>query len=165
MYIETYRFGRTEIAPDSIITFADGILGFESLKRYAIILSDVCEPIQWLQSVDDPMVSLPIINPFLIVPEYELDVDDSELTSIGQPTVEDILVVNIMVLPEDIKKTTVNLSAPILINVRTRQGRQIVMDNMQDNAIRFPAFDALAAYYQEQDRKEQESNAGADAKD
>ena len=164
MLIETWRFGRTEIAEDSIIAFSEGILGFEELKRFAIILSDACEPIQWLQSMDDPRVSLPIINPFLVAPDYELDVDDSELYSIGKPTVEDILVVNVMVLPEDITKTTVNLSAPILINVKTRQGRQIVMDTVE-NGIRYPAFAALAAYFQEEDEKERTQNAGADKKD
>lgn len=163
MHIETQRFGRTEIAPDSIIAFSEGILGFEALKRFAIILSDACEPIQWLQAVDDPTVSLPIVNPFLIAPDYELDIDDTELYSIGKPAIEDILVVNVMVLPEDISKTTINLSAPILINVKTRQGRQIVMETIE-NGIRYPAFAALAAYFHEQDRKEP-SHAGADKKD
>lgn len=164
MNIETLRFGRVTINPDSILSFDEGLLGFEELKRYTIILSDATEPIQWLQSVDDPTISLPIVNPFLIKPDYELDVDDAELHSIGMPTVEDILVVNAIVLPEDLQKSTVNLSAPILINVRTKQGRQIVMEYSQANAIRYPAFSALADYYLEREQKEQK-HAGTDQKD
>lgn len=163
MFIETGRFGRTEVLPDSVIAFSEGILGFEELRRFVIILSDVCEPIQWLQSVEDPMVSLPIINPFLIKPDYELDVDDMELASIGQPSVEDILVVSVVVLPEDITKTTINLSAPILINVKQRKGRQIVMEYTQENAIKYPAFEALAAYFQ-QGGKEQQADASTHEK-
>ena len=147
MNIETLRFGRVNIDPESILSFDEGILGFEQLKRYAIILCDATEPIQWLQAVDDPSVSLPIINPFLIKQDYELDVDDAELHSIGMPTVDEILVVNVMVLPERIQDSTINLSAPILINMTTRQGRQIVMEYAQKDSIRYPAFAALAAYY------------------
>ncbi len=163
MIIETHRFGRVNINPDHIIGFDEGMLGFEHLKRYAIILCEATEPIQWLQAVDDPMVSLPIVNPFLIKPDYELDVDDGELHSIGTPSVEEILIVNAMVLPEQIKKATVNLSAPVLINLRTKLGRQIVMEYSQENAIRYPAFEALAAYYQEQERRTREQKEQANA--
>lgn len=159
MNIETLRFGRVTINPDSIITFDEGILGFEELKRYAIILCEGTEPIQWLQAVDDPRISLPIVNPFLIKQDYELDVDEAELKSIGMPTVDEILVVNAMVLPEDIQKATINLSAPFLINLTNRKGRQIVME--YENSIRYPAFAALAAYYSEREQKEQ-AHAGTD---
>jgi len=161
MNIETLRFGRVTIDPESILTFDEGILGFEELKRYAIILCEGTEPIQWLQAVEDPRISLPIVNPFLIKQDYELDVDDGELMSIGMPTVDEILVVNAMVLPEDIQQATVNLSAPILINLRNKKGRQIVMEYSQENSIRYPAFAALAAYYNEREQKEQ-AHAGTD---
>lgn len=161
MNIETYRFGRVTIDPKSIIEFQEGILGFEDLKRFAIILYESTEPIQWLQAVDDPMISLPIINPFLIKPDYELDVDDAELHSIGMPTIEEILIVNVLVLPDDIQKATINLMAPILINLRTMQGRQIVMEYGQGNAMRYPAFQALAQYYHEKEQKER-ADAGID---
>lgn len=166
MNIETHRFGRVGIDPDHIIAFEEGLLGFEELKRYAIILCEATEPIQWLQAVDDPMVSLPIVNPFLIKPDYELDVDDGELQSIGTPTVDEILIVNAMVLPEDIRKATINLSAPILINLTSKQGRQIVMEYGQADAMRYPAFTALAAYYQAQEQRakkqKEQANAGTD---
>lgn len=163
MQIETQRFGRVSIDPKSIVAFQEGLLGFEQLKRFAIILCQATEPIQWLQAVDDPLVSLPIVNPFLIKPDYELDVDEQELKSIGTPTAEDILVVNVMVLPEHIQDSTINLSAPVLINLRSMQGRQVVMEYAQGNAIRYPAFAALAAYYQERERKEL-AHAGVDEK-
>lgn len=149
MMIETSRFGRAEIDPDSILKFEEGILGFEELHRFVIILSDNTEPIQWLQAVDDPTVSLPVINPFLIKPDYELDVDDRELHSLDMPTAEDVLVVSVVVIPDDIKNMTVNLSAPILINMKNRKARQIIMEYGQGNgAIRYPAFAGLVAYYQ-----------------
>ncbi len=148
MMIETSRFGRTEIDPDSILHFSEGLLGFEELRRFAVILSENTEPIQWLQAVDDPTVSLPIINPFLIKPDYELDVDDAELHSLDMPGADEVLVVNVVVIPDDIKKMTVNLCAPILINMKNRKARQIIMEYGNSDAIRYPAFAGLVAYYQ-----------------
>lgn len=154
MMIETSRFGRTEIDPQSILHFEEGLLGFEKLQRFAVILADNTEPIQWLQAVDDPTVSLPIINPFLIKPDYELDVDDTELRSIGMPSSEDVLVVSVVVIPEDIRNMTVNLCAPILINMKSRKARQIIMEYGQSDAIRYPAFAGLVAYYQAIEKEE-----------
>ena len=154
MMIETFRFGRTEINPESILHFEEGLLGFEELHRYAVIVSENTEPIQWLQAVDDPTVCLPIINPFLIKPDYELDVDDAELRSIGTPTADDVLVVNVVVIPEDIKAMTVNLCAPILINLKNRKARQIIMEYGKTDSIRYPAFAGLVAYYQAMEEEE-----------
>ncbi len=164
MNVETLRFGRVSIDTESILSFDSGVLGFEDLKRFAIILCEGTEPIQWLQAIDDPMVCLAIINPFLIKPDYELDVDDSEMASIGMPSIEDILIVSVMVLPERLQDATINLSAPILINLKNRSGRQIVMEYSPHNAIRYPAFRALADYYIKQEQKEQK-HAGVDKKD
>lgn len=167
MQIQTTRFGPAQIDPKSILNFKSGLLGFESLKRYAVIACDATEPIQWLQAIDDPDVSLPIINPFIIVPDYCVDVDGSELMSIGLPSEEDILMINVMVVPEDIRNTTINLCAPILINIKNNEARQIVMESDRENAIRYPAFAALAEYYQSQEAlgKEREGDAGTDEKD
>lgn len=154
MLIDSLRFGKVEIDAESVLDFNGGLLGFEELNRFAILLFDATEPIQWLQSLEEPGVALPIINPFLIKPEYELDIDDTELESIGQPLVEDIIIVNVMVVPKDITKSTINLSAPIIINMKTRQGRQIIMECSEENPIKYPAFEPLAAYYRSHAGKE-----------
>lgn len=156
MMIETRRFGRTEINPESILHFEEGLLGFEDLHRYAVIVSENTEPIQWLQAVDDPMICLPVINPFIIKPDYELDVDDAELHSLGMPTADDVLVVNVVVIPDDIKAMTVNLCAPIIINLKNRKARQIIMEYGKRDSIRYPAFEGLVSYYQAMEAKEGE---------
>ncbi len=167
MIIDTIRFGKTKVRDESVLTFAEGLLGFEECKRFAIIVCEETEPIQWLQSVDDPAVSLPIINPFIIKPDYELDVDDAELRSIDTPAQADILVINVMVVPQDLKAATVNLCAPILINMKANKARQIVMEYGSGNAIRYPAFEALVAYYKamEANAGKEQADAGTHAKD
>lgn len=146
MHLNSSRFGEIDINDASIITFPGGIPGLEEYERYAIIRCDQTEPIQWLQSVDDMDLSLPVINPFIINPNYEVEVDDSELEFIQSDKEEDLIVLNIMVLPDQLSDMTVNLLAPILINVKDMIGAQVMMDH-KAFSIAYPAFEALARYY------------------
>ncbi len=155
MEIKSVRFGQVEINADSIITFEGGLPGFKELTRFAIIRCDQTEPIQWLQSIEDELISIPIINPFTIMPDYEIEVNDDELDTINTHHEEDLIVLNIMVLPEDLSKMTVNLMAPLLINTKEMLGAQIMMD-YKALPISYPAFEPLMNYY-----KEMEGNADA----
>jgi len=160
--INSARFGTVEINENSIITFPDKLPGFNDLSRFAIIKCEQTEPIQWLQSVEDEDISIPIINPFIIKPDYEIEVNDDELDMIKSRNEEEMIVLNIMVLPEDLTKMTVNLMAPLLINVTEMLGTQIMMD-YKPLPIRFAAFDSLMEYYKN-DAEEVEPDAGTDAK-
>lgn len=155
MQIQSSRFGAIEIDDNSILFFKEGILGFEQLKRYAIILCNQTEPIQWLQAADDKNVSLPVINPFIICPDYAIDIDGAELNTIEAQDAGDVFVLNVMVIPSQMVNSTINLSAPILINAKNKQGKQFLIECSMENAIRYPAFEPLNQYY-----KEMQSSAG-----
>ena len=162
MEINSARFGTIEIDEQSIITFPGGLPGFADLFKYTIIRCDQTEPIQWLQSVEDAYISVPIINPFIIKPEYEIEVNDDELDIINTHSEEDMIVLNVMVLPEELPKMTVNLMAPLLINVKEMLGTQVMMD-YKPLPIRYPAFDSLMKYYKNL-TEEVDRDAGSDAK-
>ena len=146
MELKSQRFGEIEIKDDSIIQFPGGLPGLEEFERYAIIRCEPTEPIQWLQSIDDGDLSFPIINPFIIKPDYSLEVDDAELDFIGTRDEEDLLVMNIMVIPGELEKMTVNLLAPLLINIRDMVGAQVMMDH-KEYEISYPAFRPLVEFY------------------
>ncbi len=149
MDLNTVRFGQIQIDDESILTFDNGIYGFEDLKKFAIINCTETEPIFWLQSVEDGDVSLPIIDPFIIKEDYVIDVDDKELMSIGTEKEEDIIVYNVVVLPEDITKITINLVAPIIINISNNKAKQVILGLEQDTSVKYPAFTPLMNYYKE----------------
>lgn len=146
MKIQSVRFGTIEINDQSIISFDGGLPGLEGLEKYAIIRCDQTEPIQWLQSVDKQDVSIPIINPFLLEPEYEIEVDDSELDLIHTHNEEELVVLCILVIPDDLTRMTINLMAPLLINIKEMLGAQVMMD-YKALPISEPAFEALTEYY------------------
>ncbi|MGN0156261.1 MAG: flagellar assembly protein FliW, partial [Lachnospiraceae bacterium] len=55
---------------------------------------------------------------------------------------ESILVLVTMTVPKDIKKMTVNLQAPFVINADEKKACQIIVDTEQ-YPIRFPIYDIL----------------------
>ena len=157
MFLETGRFGNIEIAEEKTINFSEGIPGFEKLKRFVLLQSEETKPVCWLQSLDDGNVSLSVIDPFLVLDDYSLDVGERELLGLKVKDAEDIFVVNVVVIPEDIRNITINLAAPIIINVPQGLGKQIVIENCE-YPTRYPMFKELCKILDMQEGVE--GNAG-----
>jgi flagellar assembly factor FliW len=132
MKIDTRNFGKIEIEEEKVISFPDGIPGFQDEKRFVIINNpDEENPFQWLQSVDNPNLAFVIINPFFIKPNYDIKLSPSTVEKLRIEDEKHVLVYTIVVVPEDIKKMTVNLAGPIVINGKERIGKQIILDNSE----------------------------------
>ena len=147
MKANTKYFGEVEIEDEKILEFPNGIIGFEDLRKFAIIY-DVEKGenvnVSFLQSMEEPLLVIPVMNPLVVKEDYNPTVDDELLKPIGDPADEDMMVVVSMTVPTDIKKMTVNLKAPFIINTKDRKGSQIIVDN-PEYEIRFPIYDILEA--------------------
>ncbi len=162
MQIVSDKFGPVDIDDESVIRFPDGIPGFDHLRKFAVVKCLQTEPIQWFQSVEEGHVALPVINPFLIKPDYSVEIADKDLDVIQTRSDEDLIVLSVMVLPEDLHQMTVNLMAPIVINIKDMIGCQVIMDR-EDVPLRIPAFDLLIQYYK--NVEEVDDCVGFDEKD
>ncbi|MFO1378815.1 MAG: flagellar assembly protein FliW [Chitinivorax sp.] len=123
MQIDSTRFGRIEVDPDTVIEFPQPLAGFENSRRYKLLHEDVSNPIvMWLQSLDEPDVSFGLIDPACIGINYEITLDDSEtaLLKISDPGTVSVL---LMVRKEDNQLMPAS-HAPILINTAARLGMQ-----------------------------------------
>lgn len=129
MQLNTKHFGLINIDENGILDFPEGIPGFESTKRFVLLGKDEKEsPFQWLQGVDNSDLALVVIDPKLFKPDYLVDVDDDQVEILNIKDANSVLVLSIVVVPEDISKMTANLKAPILINTENRKGKQVVVD-------------------------------------
>lgn len=129
--IDTRHFGEIEVDDSKVVVFKSGIFGFEKLTKY-VVLYDNTEsesPFAWLQSVEDKDVSLPMVNPMLWFPSYAPEVDDELIATIGDPGELALEVYSVVVIPEDVKKMTTNLRAPILLNQTTKTGIQVIVND------------------------------------
>ncbi|MDD6203310.1 MAG: flagellar assembly protein FliW [Lachnospiraceae bacterium] len=145
MRINTRVFGEIDIEEEKIIHFPGGIIGFPDMTEFALIHNsekDARCAVRWLQSMQEPEFAMPVMDPLVVSPDYNPMVEDELLKPIGVLNPESILVLVTMTVPKDIKKMTVNLQAPFVINADEKKACQIIVDTEQ-YPIRFPIYDIL----------------------
>ena len=146
MKVNTKPYGLIEVDERQRIFFPYGILGFESLKDY-VLLDARQQPFYWLQSLDVVEIAFVLINPRIFRPDYKLEVEEEELREIGIESPKDILDFAIVTIPENTTKMTANLQGPIIINKKTRVGRQSISTNPKWQ-VRHVILEELAAVRQ-----------------
>ncbi|NLA87641.1 MAG: flagellar assembly protein FliW [Clostridiales bacterium] len=142
MLIPTAHFGEVEIDEKKILTFEKGLPGLEEDKRYALLSNEDSRPVSWLQSLDNREISLPVMDPFLVCPDYSFDISQNDVEALSIEEIKDVYVLSILVIPKNVNAMTINLSAPIIINVRNSKGCQIVLDDRKYR-VRVPVSELL----------------------
>ncbi len=156
MLIDTDRFGTFDTKDSKLIEFPQGLPGFEDLHNFIILEVGQTKPIYWLQSTENKYIALPVILTFEILDDYYIDIRDNELEELFVESQNDLLIMNVVVIPNPIEKMTVNLAAPIVINAVKGIGKQIIVD-AKTMPIRMPIYEAIMKNI----AKEGENNAGA----
>lgn len=145
MKINTRLFGEVEISDDKIITFESGIIGFPDMKKFALIHDEEegqGAGIRFLQSLDEANFAMPVMNPLIVKPDYDPEVDDDLLTGIGHKEGDNLLVLVTVSVPGDLTKMSVNLQGPFVIDVETHKACQVIVDS-GDYPVKFPIYDIL----------------------
>ena len=146
MQINSRLFGEIDIQDDKLIVFEHGIMGFESLRKYALIFDSDKEgknKIMWLQSMEEAGLAFPVIDPTIVMETYNPTVEDEWLKPLGDyESDEELLVLCILTVPSDLTKMTANIKAPLIINGNTRKGCQIIVNN-DDYDVRMNIYDIL----------------------
>lgn len=145
MVAQTRLFGEITIEDDKVLDFPNGIIGIEDKHKFAIIYdadrgSDTA--IRWLQSMEDPYLALPVLEPLAILDEYNPIIEDALLEPIGHPADEDIVVLLTVIVSSDVTKITANMKAPIIINSKNCKGEQVIVEN-QDYEAKFNVYEAV----------------------
>lgn len=121
------RFGDQEVERDKLISFPDGIPGFESYKAYALFDDPDSEPFQWLLSIDNPRLGFVVVNPLFIWADYDPKISRDDLRTLEVEKPEEILLFCIVTLADDPSQVTVNLSGPLVVNSVKRKARQLAL--------------------------------------
>ncbi len=144
MLVHTQRLGASEhieVPEDRIYELYPGLGGFDDHHNFAILVDDD-SPVEWLQSLADPEVCFPLIDPFFVDPDYELVLSDADTAALGADEPSEVVVRAILTVRDPIEETTANLLAPIVLNPATRLGRQIVLQD-SDHPIRATVFSSI----------------------
>ena len=145
MKIQTRIFGEVEISDDKIITFENGIIGFPDLKHFTLLHDEekgTNAGIRFMQSIEEPSFAMPVMDPLVVAPDYNPQVNEELLASAGNLTEENILVLVTVTVPSDLTKMTVNLQGPFVINVEEHKACQVILDT-EKYPVKFPIYDVL----------------------
>ena len=103
--IRTTRFGEMEVDEKDVLSFGQGILGFEHLTRFFIVDPGDETLIMWLQSLDDDSVAFPIIEPQIFQLSYRAKLLPFELQGLGLSDAAMAKIYAILTIPKDITQS------------------------------------------------------------
>jgi flagellar assembly factor FliW len=129
MKIRTTRFGSLEIETDDLIQFPAGLLGLEDCRSWVLLADAQNDALGWLQSTTRPEVALAVVSPRRFIPDFQFRVFRSELTPLGLGDVKSAQV--LVIVGKQERAITLNLKAPVVINLERRLGRQVVANGDQ----------------------------------
>ncbi|MFV0504059.1 MAG: flagellar assembly protein FliW [Lachnospirales bacterium] len=133
MKLNTKHFGEIEVEEEKIITFKDGLPGFDDLSRFILFDEESNDGLfLWMQSIDDPTIAFVLLDTLRVMPLYDPIISEESIISLGDTggdTLPNILCYNIAVVEKSMKDTRVNLKAPIIINQLTKKGCQVLCSN------------------------------------
>jgi flagellar assembly factor FliW len=127
MIIETSRFGGIDVDDQRFLNFPKGLLGFPDDREYALIQTGENSAFYWMQAVHRPELAFVVCDPRMFINEYQVGVKAEDLAQIG---LSDTSGSQIFVVVNKVDDTlTGNLQGPLVINVATRVGKQLVLSD------------------------------------
>lgn len=144
MKADTRMFGEIEIEDSKIIKIEQGIVGFPDMVNFALIFdSDKGQDavIKWLQSMDDPVFAMPVLDPSSLMEDYRPSVSDELSDSLGGLKDGNAFLLVTVTVPEDIRQISINLKAPIIINTENNRAVQLILD--EDYPVKYKIYDKI----------------------
>ncbi|MBB6430361.1 flagellar assembly protein FliW [Algisphaera agarilytica] len=133
MKIQTTRFGEVEVEDTRVLNFPKGLLGFPKYQDYVLIESgDQSRPNEesnfwWLQSIDLPELAFVVTDPTLFVSTYKVPIHPEQMLGLGLSSIDDAQV--FVIVNKRGNVLTGNLQGPLVINVASRCGEQLVLSD------------------------------------
>lgn len=122
-----------------VIHFKNGIYGFEDIKDFVLLQEDDKKVIWSLQAADRSYPSLIVLDPCLVMQNYDPKLSAEDLKALGNPERDDLCFLAVAVIRKNLSETVVNLKSPIVINVKSQRGIQVILDD-SDYPVRYKLF-------------------------
>ena len=123
MKIQSERFGNFEVDDTDALQFPEGIVGFPSERSFVLLRHREGSPIAWLQSSVTPALAFPVVSVDALALERPYSAAVRHSGDESNPHA----VMAVLCAPAG-QVATVNLLAPIVVNVTTRVGAQIFLE-------------------------------------
>lgn len=111
------------------LIFEKGIPGFEEYKYFRLSNIESNENLKMITSKEDINIGFVSISPFEVKKDYEIDLSDEIINELNIEKSEDVLVLNIITIGKTLETSTVNLKAPLIINIKNNKGKQLILQD------------------------------------
>jgi flagellar assembly factor FliW len=129
MRIDTTRFGTLSLNASELFLFPQGLIGMETLRHWALLPDPGNPAVAWLQSASRGDRAIGVISPRLFFPDYRVSVSRRELTCLRMRPDTEIYVLT--AISGHVGRLSVNLRAPMLLNLNLRLGCQVITNDDQ----------------------------------
>ena len=126
---------------EDTVDFPSGLVGFPGLTQFRLLEPEGGYPLKFLQAGGTDEMSFVCIDVGAIKPDYEVPLGEEDAQSLAIEDPAHALVLALVVIPEDPRKMTANLAGPLVVNTKTLQGRQIIL-NPEKFALKYQVFSA-----------------------
>lgn len=137
MKINTTRFGDLKIDPEDIILFSGGLFGFEKCRQWLLLADAENAAVGWLQCATRPEIAVAVVSPRRFVPDYRVKISREDLTSLRLGSEDEVYVLS--VVGRNHQALTLNLKAPLIVNLRRLLGCQVIVKDDQPLQYEFAA--------------------------
>jgi flagellar assembly factor FliW len=137
--LHSSRFGTIEVADEAVLEFPCGLIGLVG-TRYALLARSEDAAFQWLHSLDDPDLAIPVTNPFRFFDAYEIELSDDEAARIGITENDETSVYVTVRAAGTLEEFSANLRAPLLVS--GGRGHQVI-NHSPDAPVRAPLFGGM----------------------
>ncbi|MEK4228427.1 flagellar assembly protein FliW [Solibacillus sp. FSL H8-0538] len=138
MNIETKFLGEVEINELDILTFEYGLPGFPLLKQFVLLPIEQDMPLALLQAVEQAEIGFIVAYPFAFKKDYAFDLSEDDKEDLQIMDTEDVVTYVIVTLKDALSTSTMNLMAPVVINIKMKLAKQIVLQASDAYPLRHP---------------------------
>ena len=158
MIINPYsRLVALPVKSENLFHFPEGLPAFENVKEFIFLCKPDTRPFFFMHALNPPDLAFVCIDPFLICPEYQPKISETDVKLLHLERPEDVFLAAIVTVTKDMRDITANIQGPIVINIRASMGKQIICEG-QNYPVRYRVWDALSRLEMQQNKQ------GADQK-
>ncbi len=143
MTIHPYsRLVSLPVHSENIFHFPEGLPAFENVKEFVFLCKPDTRPFFFMHALNPPDLAFVCVDPFLICPDYQPRISESDAKFLHLERPEDTLLISIVTVTKDMHNITANLQGPVVVNIQACLGKQIICEG-QNYPVRYRIWDSL----------------------
>ena len=128
---QTMRFGELAYREEDIIHLPEGLVGMPDLCNWLVLEMGDDLPMKWFQSLDRDDFGFPVSQPAFFADTYDIEIPSPSRSILKGQQGEWLAVFIITTIHTGGTRITGNLLAPLVVNVDSRQGLQLILDDAE----------------------------------